>query len=493
MSEKHLHHLHRANTAVLCSAWVVVLLAFAANMASHVSIQQTALSLGVVFILAVSATITYFLQKSPHLTKWIAIVGFTAYTYFNFATAVEFGKFRGLFVFLMALTMVAVYLDRKIVIGYSVTNVLALTVLALFAMDRFFSPVDFRTLFQFYIAYLGCTILLYCITRWGAEMLQVAEIRRDELNAQLMGTFDKVRVFSGDLNGFSGEIQEYVSQIADSNNMVTQAINEVASGVDNEAKTVETILGSSHLITERVRDLRSKVELVAGKVKNTGDAAEGGRKDLHQLDEQMNQIDRSSDLSVEVIRRLEKQSTEIGTILKSITGIVTQTNLLALNASIEAARAGDVGRGFAVVANEIRSLAEEAGVAAQNIQVILDEIVASTDTAVKYVMQSSQLVKEGKKVTITTTDSLQHILGEVQEISGQIYQINTSIEHVTVSIHELEQSMGDLATITEQSSASAEEVAANAEDQNERLQHVQVYTVKLQELSKKLDDITKNV
>jgi methyl-accepting chemotaxis protein len=405
----------------------------------------------------------------------------------------EFGKFRGLFVFLMALTMVAVFLDRKIVVAYSATNVTIITVLAIVAMDRFFAPVDFRTLFQFYMAYIGCTILLYCITHWGAEMLHSAEVRRDELDAQLMGTFDKVRVFSGDLKGFSTEIQDYVTQITNSNNMVTRAINEVASGAESEAKTVEDTLHSAQVIMERVEDLRGKVELVAEKVKNTGTAAEGGRKDLNQLDEQMNQIDRSSDLSVDVIRRLEKQSSEIGTIVQSITGIATQTNLLALNASIEAARAGDVGRGFAVVANEIRSLAEEAGSAARNIQTILDEIVTSTETAVKHVMQSSQLVKDGKKVTMTTTGSLQNILGDVQEISGQINHIDTAIEHVNGRITDLERSMGDLATITEESSASAEEVAASAEEQNERLRHVQNYTSKLQELSKNLDEMTKNV
>lgn len=493
MNEKQLYYLQRANLAVLCCAWVVVILAIAANLASHVALKQMALSLGLASILAVCATVTYTLKKSPHLTKWITIVGFTVYAYFNFGTAIELGKFRGLLVFLIALTMVAVFLDRKIVIGYSVANVAIITALAGFAMDRFFAPVDFRTLFQFYMAYIGCTILLYCVTRWGDEMLQAAEVRRDELNAQLIGTFEKVRVFSSDLKGFSTEIQDYVTQITDSNNMVTRAINEVASGVESEAKTVEDTLHSSKDIIERVKDLRGKVELVAEKVKTTGNAADGGQKDLTKLDEQMNQIDRSSDLSVDVIRRLEKQSHDIGIILQSITGIVTQTNLLALNASIEAARAGDVGRGFAVVANEIRALAVQAGSAASNIQSILDEIVASTDTAVKHVMESSQLVKEGKKATMTTTGSLQKILGEVQEISGQINQINLSIEQVNTGVTDLGRSMGDLATITEESSASAEEVAANAEEQNGRLRQVQNYTTKLQELSKNLDEITKNV
>jgi len=57
--------------------------------------------------------------------------------------------------------------------------------------------------------------------------------------------------------------------------------------------------------------------------------------------------------------QLDASSIQIGTVVKSITGIVAQTNLLALNATIEVARAADAGRGFAVVANEVKEFANE--------------------------------------------------------------------------------------------------------------------------------------
>ena len=78
-----------------------------------------------------------------------------------------------------------------------------------------------------------------------------------------------------------------------------------------------------------------------------------------ELDGFIDNLKKSMESIESYLGNLEKNNEQV----ISISG---QTNLLALNASIEAARAGEAGKGFAVVANEIKALADDSKLAADD-------------------------------------------------------------------------------------------------------------------------------
>lgn len=216
---------------------------------------------------------------------------------------------------------------------------------------------------------------------------------------------------------------------------IAQTASESSFAMEETAQAVQRIANSTH-----------EVFLV------TTDAtllATNGVVTIQQAEQQVQHLFETTRTTNDVITKLTAQSTEIEEMSNVISSITDQTNLLALNASIEAARAGDHGKGFAVVAEEVRKLAEQSKVAAEQIGMLTTHI---------------------RQDTIAANNAMHKSLATVERSVEELHEAGTSFATLQTSIATIHTQIEEVSAASEQLSASAEEVAASITDISQHIQ-----------------------
>lgn len=266
-----------------------------------------------------------------------------------------------------------------------------------------------------------------------------------------------IKTMTKRLNSLVGQVQRSGIQVNTSSIQISASVKELEAMVSDQASATNEVLATATEISAVARELEQIVGKVTEVTSQTAQFAGTGQEDLEAMESAMRRLADSTRSFSSKLSVINDKTDNVSQVVETISKVADQTNLLSLNAAIEAEKAGEHGRGFSVVAREIRRLADQTGIATQEIAQMSKEMRSAVRAGVmemdKFAKDVNGIVDEMQRVG----SGQGTIIKQVQELKPELDNINEGMSSQAEGAEQIHQAMVKLSEGAQRSMEALEE------------------------------------
>ncbi len=290
----------------------------------------------------------------------------------------------------------------------------------------------------------------------------IERMRQGDFTERLaLNRHDEFGVLSDGLNRLADDLSDVVGQVQRSGIQVNTTATQIAATAKEQQSTAHEIAATtaqigatSKEISATSRELEKTMNEVNQVAEDTTNLAGSGQTSIGRMEATMRQIMEAAGSITAKLAVLSEKTTNINSVVTTITKVADQTNLLSLNAAIEAEKAGEYGLGFAVVAMEIRRLADQTAVATYDIEKMVKEMQSAVSAGVMGMDKFSEEVRRGVDEVRQVSTHLAQILHQVQTLTPRFHTVNEGMHAQATGAQQISETLTQLSEAAQQTAES---------------------------------------